>query len=138
MAASLLHLLPTGQFAGRRVAQALVEAFDVVMVDAKPAFEYTPSLLRCLVEPAHAHNIIVPHAASVEGPRVVVGAVHTVDAAGAMWRMLQLVDRVLCHTSACRSTTYILTNQRARRAVLMHVVSLCKNLRRDCSYSPVF
>ncbi|KAL6752136.1 hypothetical protein V8C86DRAFT_2762958, partial [Haematococcus lacustris] len=48
-------------FAGRRVKLLLDKQpnFVCTLIDAKDFFEYTPSVLRCLVEPKHAHSILV-------------------------------------------------------------------------------
>lgn len=56
-----------GQFAGRKV-EALLSGrpqFTVALVDAKDFFEYTPSVLRALVEPATLGHILVRHPGSV-------------------------------------------------------------------------
>lgn len=52
-----------GGFAGASAAYALQDEADVTMVDAKPYFEYTPSVPRALVDEAAARRIQVPHAA---------------------------------------------------------------------------
>lgn len=49
-----------GQFAGRRTRLMLKAHFDVRLIDSKSFFEYTPSVLRCLVHPEHAHGIVQP------------------------------------------------------------------------------
>ncbi len=48
-----------GQFAGRRVKTLLQGACDVVLIDALGYIEYTPAVLRCLVEPTHIPSILV-------------------------------------------------------------------------------
>ena len=51
-----------GQFAGRRASRLLRRGgeFDVTLVDAKGLWEYTPGVLRCLVEPAAAQRMVLP------------------------------------------------------------------------------
>ena len=51
-----------GQFAGRRASRLLRRGgeFDVTLVDAKGFWEYTPGVLRCLVEPAAAQRMVLP------------------------------------------------------------------------------
>jgi hypothetical protein len=47
------------QFSGHRALNVLSPHCDVLMIDAKGFFEYTPSMLRCLVEPAHARRCVM-------------------------------------------------------------------------------
>jgi NADH dehydrogenase FAD-containing subunit len=42
-----------GGFAGAYVAKALEDCFRVTLVDNKDYFEFTPSVLRTIVEPNH-------------------------------------------------------------------------------------
>lgn len=49
------------QFAGRRVRNLLPRDYAVILVDERDYFEYTPAVLRALVEPGHASKILVPH-----------------------------------------------------------------------------
>jgi hypothetical protein len=48
-----------GQFAGQRIYRLLAADYTVVLVDSKGYFEFTPSVLRCFVEPAAAAAILV-------------------------------------------------------------------------------
>lgn len=50
-----------GGFAGRSARRALRGDFEVVLIDAKGYFEYTPSMLRCLVEPRHCRKVVLEH-----------------------------------------------------------------------------
>ncbi len=46
-----------GGFAGTYIARKLEKDHDVVLIDTKDYFEFTPGILRTLVEPNHAKNI---------------------------------------------------------------------------------
>ena len=69
-----------GGFAGRAAQRAVAEAargwfgprvgLEVTLVDAKGYFEYTPALLRCLVEPAACKRALLPHPKAVQGTAV--------------------------------------------------------------------
>jgi len=50
-----------GGFAGSTVARKLETRFDVTLVDTKDYFEFTPGILRTLVEPSHLRKIQVMH-----------------------------------------------------------------------------
>ncbi len=50
-----------GGFAGALVARSLEKDFSVTLIDNKDYFEFTPSILRTLVEPAHVKKIQVLH-----------------------------------------------------------------------------
>lgn len=49
-----------GGFAGRTALRELRTEFEVTLIESKEYFEYTPSTLRCLVEPDHARKIVLP------------------------------------------------------------------------------
>lgn len=49
-----------GGFAGRTALRELRSEFEVTLIETKEYFEYTPSILRCLVEPDHARKIVLP------------------------------------------------------------------------------
>jgi hypothetical protein len=46
-----------GGFAGAYVAKALEDSFRVTLVDNKDYFEFTPSVLRTIVEPNHGTHV---------------------------------------------------------------------------------
>lgn len=50
-----------GGFAGAFIAKRLESHFEVTLIDTKDYFEFTPSVLRTLVEPDHAKKIEVLH-----------------------------------------------------------------------------
>jgi NADH dehydrogenase FAD-containing subunit len=50
-----------GGFAGSTVARLLEYDYEVTLVDSKKYFEFTPSVLRALVEPEHSKVIQKPH-----------------------------------------------------------------------------
>ncbi|HLC51632.1 MAG TPA: FAD-dependent oxidoreductase [Candidatus Nanoarchaeia archaeon] len=50
-----------GGFAGSLAAKKLEKHFDTVFIDTKDYFEFTPSVLRTIVEPEHAKKIQVLH-----------------------------------------------------------------------------
>jgi len=52
-----------GGFAGAYIARKLESEFAVTLFDTKDYFEFTPSVLRTLVEPKHLQRIEVPHQA---------------------------------------------------------------------------
>lgn len=71
-------LVVGGGFAGRAAVRHLLAISDdcdlhVVLVDEKDFFEFTPSVLRCIVDPDHIHAITFPHAE--RGLRFVKGRV---------------------------------------------------------------
>ena len=54
-----------GGFAGRKLIRCLcayytVPIMDITLVDAKSFFEFTPSALRCIVQPANARTCVIP------------------------------------------------------------------------------
>jgi NADH dehydrogenase FAD-containing subunit len=50
-----------GGFAGSRIARKLQHKFNTTLIDTKDYFEFTPSILRTLVDPSHLKKIQVKH-----------------------------------------------------------------------------
>lgn len=55
-----------GGFAGLEVATSLAGDLNVTLVDVKAYFEYTPGVLRCLVEPEHLSEVTLAYATVAE------------------------------------------------------------------------
>ncbi len=64
-----------GGFAGSTIARLLEKDFDVVLIDTKEYFEYTPSILRVIVEPEHLSKIQVRHSTYLKKARILIGEV---------------------------------------------------------------
>lgn len=62
-----------GGFAGAHCARKLESMFDVTLVDTKDYFEFTPSILRTIVEPSHIKKIQVLHKHYLHKARVIRG-----------------------------------------------------------------
>ena len=60
-----------GGFAGAYIARKLEKSFDVTLIDTKNYFEFTPSVLRTLVEPEHIRYIQRDHHRYLQQTRVV-------------------------------------------------------------------
>ena len=48
-----------GGFAGSLVARNLEKEFNVTLIDTKPYFEFTPGILRTIVEPDHIKKVVI-------------------------------------------------------------------------------
>eukprot|EP00210_Caulerpa_lentillifera_P002640 g2522.t1 len=60
-----------GSFAGRTAFRELRDEFEVRLIESKEYFEYTPSVLRCLVEPDHALKTVLSQPSSITVATVV-------------------------------------------------------------------
>lgn len=69
-----------GGFAGTCVAQQLQRYFSVTLIDSKSYFEFTPGILRTIVEPKHWESIRVLHRQYLRHARIIVGVVTSVSA----------------------------------------------------------
>ncbi len=67
-----------GGFAGSYAARKLENEFDVTLIDSKDYFEFTPGILRTIVEPPHAEKIQVLHSRYLKRARIIVGEVKEV------------------------------------------------------------
>jgi apoptosis-inducing factor 2 len=68
-----------GGFAGSYAAKKLEREFDVALIDSKDYFEFTPGVLRTIVEPEHVRKIQVLHSRYLRLAEVVVGKVKEVS-----------------------------------------------------------
>ncbi len=64
-----------GGFAGSQIAKELENNFDVILIDTKDYFEFTPGILRTIVEPTHIKKIQVLHTHYLKKAKVIVGEV---------------------------------------------------------------
>ncbi len=64
-----------GGFAGSKISKGLENDFDVILIDTKDYFEFTPGILRTIVEPMHLRKIQVLHSHYLKRAKVVVGEV---------------------------------------------------------------
>ncbi len=67
-----------GGFAGAYLAKELEQEFDVTLFDTKDYFEFTPSVLRTLVEPEHIKKIEVLHSSYLKRATIIREAVERV------------------------------------------------------------
>ncbi|PIN92746.1 hypothetical protein COU54_05800 [Candidatus Pacearchaeota archaeon CG10_big_fil_rev_8_21_14_0_10_31_24] len=61
-----------GGFAGSYVARSLEDKFNVILIDSKEYFEFTPSILRTLVEPEHLSKIQICHRKYLKRARLII------------------------------------------------------------------
>lgn len=64
-----------GGFAGSCVTKKLEKEFDVTLIDSKDYFEFTPGVLRTIVEPTHIKKIQVLHTHYLKKAKLILGNV---------------------------------------------------------------
>ncbi|MCA9485849.1 MAG: FAD-dependent oxidoreductase, partial [Nanoarchaeota archaeon] len=64
-----------GGFAGSHAAKHLEKKFDVTLIDTKDYFEFTPGILRSIVEPEHVKKIQVLHSHYLKKAKILIGTV---------------------------------------------------------------
>ena len=69
-----------GGFAGAYCAKNLQRDFDVTLIDSEDYFEYTPSILRTIVEPAHMKKIHILHKKYLKKGKFIMGRVDKITA----------------------------------------------------------
>src|SRR3989344_843508 len=72
-------LIIGGGFAGSTAARMLEKDFDVTLIDSKDYFEFTPGILRTLLEPKHVEKIQVLHKNYLKKTRIIKGIVESID-----------------------------------------------------------
>ncbi|MEK6893955.1 MAG: FAD-dependent oxidoreductase [Nanoarchaeota archaeon] len=68
-----------GGFAGAKVAKKLNGKCNLTLIDTEDYFEYTPGILRVLVEPEHYERLHVKHKDYLADAKIVVGHVKRID-----------------------------------------------------------
>ncbi len=68
-----------GGFAGTKIARTLEDEFGVTLIDSKDYFEFTPGILRTIVEPEHIHKIRKKHKEYLKKTKVITGKVHEIS-----------------------------------------------------------
>ena len=68
-----------GGFVGAMVSRKLEKKFQVVLIDTKDYFEFTPSILRTIVKPKHMRKIQVLHKHYLHRARVIHGSVKEIS-----------------------------------------------------------
>ena len=76
-----------GGFAGSTVARKLENEFDVTLVDNKEYFEFTPGMLRTIVEPEHIKIIQILHKDYLKRTKIIIGEVRDV------WKDYIVIDK---------------------------------------------
>lgn len=68
-----------GGFAGSHVAKELEGKFEVTLIDTKNYFEFTPGILRTIIDPEHIKKIQVQHTDYLKKAKIVLGEVTEVN-----------------------------------------------------------
>lgn len=69
-----------GGFAGSLIAKGLEDSFSTILIDTKDYFEFTPGILRTLVEPEHLKKIHALHSHYLPKTKLIKGTVQEVNA----------------------------------------------------------
>lgn len=67
-----------GGFAGSLIARKLEKHFNVTLIDSKNYFEFTPGILRTIVEPKHLNKIQILHKNYLKKTRIFLGNVNEI------------------------------------------------------------
>ena len=68
-----------GGFAGSLCAKKLEKDFNVILIDTKNYFEFTPGILRTIVEPEHIKKIQVLHTSYLKKTKILIGEVKEIN-----------------------------------------------------------
>ncbi len=68
-----------GGFAGSYISRKLQNYFKVILIDSKDYFEFTPGILRTIVEPAHIKKIQILHKKYLNKAKVIIGDVKEIS-----------------------------------------------------------
>lgn len=68
-----------GGFAGSFIARTLEREFDTTLIDTKDFFEFTPGILRTIVEPKHMNKIQIMYKDYLEKTKIIMEEANYVD-----------------------------------------------------------
>ena len=68
-----------GGFAGSYIARNLQYDMDVTLIDTKDYFEYTPGILKTIINPEHMYQIQKRHSDYLKKAKIVIGEVKEVS-----------------------------------------------------------
>ncbi len=68
-----------GGFAGSYVAKSLENKFHTTLIDTKNYFEFTPGILRTIVDPTHIKKVQVLHTHYLKRTNIVIGEVKSIN-----------------------------------------------------------
>src|SRR3989338_10845813 len=92
-----------GGFAGSLIAKGLQDSFLTILIDTKDYFEFTPGILRTLVEPEHSIKIQVMHKTYLKKTTFIRGEVSEVtNNSVIIWKKKILFDYLII----CSGSTY--------------------------------
>ncbi len=92
-----------GGFAGATLARSLEHDFDVTLVDTKDYFEFTPSILRTIIEPEHRRVVQRCHKDYLKKARFIKGHVRDVTPADVVFDHARIPYDYL---AICSGSTY--------------------------------
>ncbi len=67
-----------GGFAGSLIARKLKKEFNLILIDSKNYFEFTPGILRTIVKPKHINKIQILHKDYLNNAKIIVGSVNEI------------------------------------------------------------
>ena len=111
-----------GGFSGALVANKLQRDFDVTLVDNKEYFEFTPGILRVLVEPRHMDKIQIKHKDSLDKGRFICGKVTNITSKYVLVNNKKFIFDYLVIATGSRYSTPIknASTVLATRGALLH------------------
>ena len=68
-----------GGFSGSYIARKLEDMFDLTLIDTKDYFEYTPGILRTILNPEHMYKIQARHSSYLKKSRIIIEEVKEVS-----------------------------------------------------------
>ncbi len=72
-------LIIGGGFAGAHIAKKLERKFDITLIDTKDYFEYTPGILRTIIEPRHLKKIQIMHKDYLKKTKIFIANVKEIN-----------------------------------------------------------
>lgn len=123
-----------GGFAGSLIARKLEKYFNLNLIDSKDYFEFTPGILRTIVEPQHINRIQILHKDYLKKANVILGSVDEIGKDYLKVNNKKIKFDYLCICSGSRYKTPI---KEQNLIITARATNLKKNYEKLCKANKI-
>jgi len=120
-----------GGFAGSTIARLLENKFDIILIDWKDYFEFTPGVLRTIVEPEHMRKIQVMHKDYLKRAKILMGHVSEVGEKYVIVDGKRIKFDYLCICSGSKYNAQIKERNLVISTRANHLIKAYKNMHKS-------
>ncbi len=118
-----------GGFSGSLIARKLEKHFNLILVDSKNYFEFTPGILRTIVEPKHLNRIQILHKKYLKKTKIILGSVNEIGNDYVKVNNQKIVFDYLC---ICSGSKYKAPIKEQNLIIAARAIHLKRNYEKLC------